>query len=82
MSDLEAIADYVEIEALRGEYIDAAMMRDYNRLASLFTPDSALRMPNIPAELDRPGGDPRLGRAGTSCRGLLRADHAPGHDPA
>jgi ketosteroid isomerase-like protein len=51
MSDLEAIADRVEIEALRGEYTDAAMMRDYDRLASLFTPDGALRMPNIPAEL-------------------------------
>ena len=46
MSDLEAIADRVEIEALRGEFTDAAMMRDYDRLASLFTPDGALRMPN------------------------------------
>ncbi len=26
-------------------------MRDYDRVASLFTPDGALRMPNIPAEL-------------------------------
>jgi ketosteroid isomerase-like protein len=52
MSDLQAIADRVEIEALRGEYTDAAMMRDYDRLASLFTPDGALRMPNVPAELE------------------------------
>jgi ketosteroid isomerase-like protein len=51
MSDLQVIADRVEIEALRGEFTDAAMMRDYDRLASLFTPDGALRMPNIPAEL-------------------------------
>ena len=51
MSDLQAIADRVEIEALRGEFTDAAMMRDYDRLASLFTHDGALRMPNIPAEL-------------------------------
>jgi ketosteroid isomerase-like protein len=51
MSDLQAIADRVEIEALRGEFTDAVMMRDYDRLASLFTPDGALRMPNIPAEL-------------------------------
>jgi SnoaL-like domain len=29
MSDLQAIADRVEIEALRGEYTDAVMMRDY-----------------------------------------------------
>ena len=51
MSDLQAIADRVEIEALRGEFTDAAMMRDRARLASLFTPDGALQMPNIPAEL-------------------------------
>ena len=51
MSDFQVIADRVEIEALRGEFTDAAMMRDRARLASLFTPDGALRMPNIPAEL-------------------------------
>ena len=51
MSDFQAVADRVEIEALRGEFTDAAMMRDYARLASLFTPDGALRMPEIPAEL-------------------------------
>jgi ketosteroid isomerase-like protein len=52
MNDFQAIADRVEIEALRGEYTDAAMMRDYDRIAVLFTPDGALRMPNIPAELE------------------------------
>ncbi len=51
MSDFQSIADRVEIEALRGEFTDAAMMGDYDRLASLFTPDGALRMPNIPVEL-------------------------------
>ncbi|MEV6350114.1 nuclear transport factor 2 family protein [Actinoplanes sp. NPDC051851] len=51
MSDMRAIADRVEIEALRGEFSDAVMMRDYERLAGLFTPDGALRMPNIPVEL-------------------------------
>ena len=51
MTDFQAIADLVEIEALRGEFTDAAMMRDRARLASLFTPDGALRMPNIPADL-------------------------------
>jgi ketosteroid isomerase-like protein len=50
MSDFQAIADRVEIEALRGEFSDAAMMRDGDRLASLFTDDGVLRMPNIPAE--------------------------------
>ncbi len=51
MSDLEAIADRVEIEALRGEFTDAAMMRDYDRLASLFTPDGTLRIPDANVEL-------------------------------
>ena len=51
MSDLQAIADRVEIEALRGEYTDAVMMRDYGRVALLFTPDGALRMPNVPVDL-------------------------------
>ncbi|GGV42705.1 nuclear transport factor 2 family protein [Streptomyces spectabilis] len=50
MNDFQAVADRVEIEALRGEFTDAAMMRDRPRLASLFTPDGALRMPNIPVE--------------------------------
>jgi ketosteroid isomerase-like protein len=50
LNDFRAIADRVEIEALRGEFTDAAMMRDRPRLAALFTPDGALRMPNIPAE--------------------------------
>jgi ketosteroid isomerase-like protein len=51
MSDFQAIADHVEIEALRGEFTDAAMMCDYDRLALLFTPDGALRMPDVPVEL-------------------------------
>jgi ketosteroid isomerase-like protein len=54
MSDFQAIADRVEIEALRGEFTDAVMMRDYGRAASLFTPDGALRMPNVPVELEGP----------------------------
>ena len=51
MRDFQAIADRVEIEALRGEYSDAAMMRDRARLASLFTSDGVLSMPNVPVEL-------------------------------
>jgi ketosteroid isomerase-like protein len=51
MSDFQAVADRVEIEALRGEFTDAAMMCDYDRVALLFTPDGALRMPNVPVEL-------------------------------
>jgi ketosteroid isomerase-like protein len=50
MHDLQAIADRVEIEALRGEFTDAGMMRDYDRAVSLFTPDGAVRIPHINAE--------------------------------
>ena len=50
MTDFQAIADRVAIEALRGEYSDALMMHDYDRLASLFTEDGAIRMPHVPAE--------------------------------
>jgi ketosteroid isomerase-like protein len=49
--DLQAIADRVEIEALRGEFTDAILMRDYDRFASLFAPDGAWRMPHIDVEL-------------------------------
>lgn len=52
MNDFRTIADRVEIEALRGEYSDGAVMRDYDRIASLFTEDGALRMPDIPANLE------------------------------
>jgi hypothetical protein len=49
MSDLQAIADRVQIEALRGEATDAAMMRDYDRVA--FADPSAT---GIAAAPDRP----------------------------
>lgn len=51
MSNLQAIADRCEIEALRGEFADALMMRDYDRFTSLFTEDGAWRIPYINAEL-------------------------------
>jgi ketosteroid isomerase-like protein len=59
MSDLQAIADRVEIESLRGEFADAVMMNDHDRLASLFTPDGALRIP--------------LGNIEAACREEIRA---------
>ena len=81
MSDLQAIADRVEIEALRGEFTDAA---DDARLRPLRVAvhtrrrvADALR----PRRARRPGGDPRRDRAAAGSLGLLRADHAPGHDP-
>lgn len=51
MSDVKAIADRVEIEALRGEFTDARMMHDWDRFASLFTEDGAARMPHVNVEL-------------------------------
>ena len=50
MSDFQAIADRVEIEALRGEFSDAAMMHDYDRFASLFTDDAVYRIPDADIE--------------------------------
>jgi uncharacterized protein (TIGR02246 family) len=50
MSDAQAIADRVEIEALRGDSIDAQMMDDYDRFASLFTADGVWRIPAVNAE--------------------------------
>src|SRR3954469_6000539 len=50
MSDLQAIADRFEIEALRGEFTDAGMMRDYDRFASLFTKDAAWRISAVDVE--------------------------------
>ncbi len=50
MSDIQAIADRAEIEALRGEFTDAVMMNDHDRLASLFTPDGAVRIPDVGIE--------------------------------
>jgi hypothetical protein len=49
MSDIQAIADRVEIEALRNELTDAVMMRDYGRGAALFTPDGVVRISRIGA---------------------------------
>jgi ketosteroid isomerase-like protein len=50
MNDPQTIADRVEIEALRGEFTDAGMMRDYDRLASLFTQDAVWRIPVVNVE--------------------------------
>jgi ketosteroid isomerase-like protein len=50
MRDFEAIADRVEIEALRGEFTDAGMQRDYDRLAGLFTEDGVWRIGHIDLE--------------------------------
>ncbi|WP_236795405.1 nuclear transport factor 2 family protein [Amycolatopsis sp. GM8] len=51
MSDLQAVADRVEIEALRGEFTDAALMRDYDRFAALFSPDGVWAIPDAGVKL-------------------------------
>ena len=45
MRELGEVVDRIEIEALRGEFTDAAMMNDHERLGSLFTLDGAVRIP-------------------------------------
>ncbi|SPT63989.1 nuclear transport factor 2 family protein [Actinomadura madurae] len=51
MRDFAAIADRVEIEALRGEHVDAPMLGDYDRFASLFTEGAVWRIPFANIEL-------------------------------
>jgi ketosteroid isomerase-like protein len=50
MNTAQTFADRVEIEALRGEFTDAGLMRDYERFASLFVADGVWRMPHVPLE--------------------------------
>jgi ketosteroid isomerase-like protein len=45
MRDIESMIDRFEIEALRVEFTDAAMMHDYDRRASLYTEDGVYRIP-------------------------------------
>ncbi len=47
MTDLQTVADRVEIAALPGEFTDAGMMRDFDRLAGLFTADGVWRIPGV-----------------------------------
>jgi ketosteroid isomerase-like protein len=48
--ELGEVVDHIEIEALRGEFTDAAMMNDHERLGSLFTPDGAVSIPDAAME--------------------------------
>jgi len=47
MDDFRDIADRFEITALAGAFADAAMTRDYDRFAALFTEDAIWRIPPI-----------------------------------
>ncbi|MEU3272485.1 nuclear transport factor 2 family protein [Saccharomonospora sp. NPDC006951] len=48
---MTAVADRVEIEALRAEIVDATMLKDHDRVASLFTDDAVYRIPAAGIEL-------------------------------
>jgi ketosteroid isomerase-like protein len=83
MNDLREIADRIEIEALRGEYSDAAMMGDYDRFAALFTDDAVYRIPDAGIEQTgrkeiRAGSEGLAGRweyfVQTTHPGALRLD--------
>lgn len=50
MSSIQSIVDRFEIEALRGEFTDSVMMRDPDRLASLFTKDGVWRISSVDTE--------------------------------
>ncbi|AFC29365.1 hypothetical protein PM3016_2479 [Paenibacillus mucilaginosus 3016] len=47
MSDIQSMVDRFKIDALRGEFTDTVMMRDPDRLASLFTEDGVWRIPPV-----------------------------------
>src|SRR5436309_15228572 len=51
MVNLQTITDRVEIEALQAEITDAVVMHDYDSVASLFTEDAAVRIPDAHVEL-------------------------------
>lgn len=46
MQDLQTLSDRIEIDSLQGEFTDAVMMNDHERLAALFTDDGAVRIPD------------------------------------
>ena len=46
----DEVRDRFEIDALRAEFTDAAMMNDHDRLASLFVADGVLRIPEAGIE--------------------------------
>ncbi|MET7645500.1 nuclear transport factor 2 family protein [Streptomyces sp. NPDC005426] len=62
VSEPDELRDRVEIEALRAEFTDAAMMNDHDRLASLFVPDGVVRIPDAGIEAAGREGIRSLGR--------------------
>ncbi|BBA98940.1 hypothetical protein RVR_5346 [Actinacidiphila reveromycinica] len=46
MTELQTVVDRCAIDALRGEFADAGMTGDYDRLTALFTDDGVWRIPD------------------------------------
>jgi hypothetical protein len=70
MVDLQAIDDRFQIDALRSEFTDASMMRDWDRFVSLFTHDGAWRIPH-----GRHTGVPEEMRHRAACKQPWPAPH-------
>jgi len=68
---------------VRGEFADAGVMRDFDRLAALFTPDAVWRIPAVDARFE--GRDEIRAGVERLLEGFwayLLQGAAPGHDPA
>jgi ketosteroid isomerase-like protein len=77
-TDLQLIADRVEIEALRGEFSDAVMTNDHDRLGSLVTPDGMLRIPDAGIEAAGPDEIRALGERRQALADLFLQTTHPG----
>ncbi|MEU6841838.1 nuclear transport factor 2 family protein [Streptomyces sp. NPDC046716] len=60
--ELRSLRDRIEIDALRAEFTDAAMMNDHVRLAALFVAEGVLRIPEAGIELVGRDSIRRLGQ--------------------
>jgi len=78
MRDVAELADRSEIEELRVEFTDAAMMNDHERLGSLFTPDGVLRIPAAAIEAVGPAQISALGRRRAETAGCFVQNTHPG----
>ena len=78
MTEFQKIADRFEIDALRAEFTDARMMRDYDRLAALFTDDGRWCIPSAPTSTSVAARHPGGHRAAAATLGVLRAEPARG----
>ena len=78
MHDVTDLADRNEIEELRVEFTDAAMMNDHERLGSLFTPDGVLRIPAAAIEAVGPAQISALGRRRAETAGCFVQNTHPG----